>query len=106
MIYKISYTRTAINELTGIVEYITYKLCNKKAAKDLVNKITKSIDLLSIAPFMHKLYDIDPWDKMNMHIYSVNNYAIVYVINLEKEEVIITHIVNSKMDINEQLKKK
>ena len=81
MIYKISYTRTAINELTGIVEYITYNLCNKKAARDLINKITKSIDLLSIAPFMHKLYDIGPWNKMNMHIYSVNNYIVIYVVD-------------------------
>ena len=105
MIYKINYTRLFINDLTGIIEYIINVLHNKSAAKNLSDRIKKSIDLLSIAPLMHKLYDVDPWNKKNMHMFSVKNYTVFYTADLEHKEVYIVRILYKRMDLNEQLKR-
>ena len=105
MIYTIRFTALSSNDLSGIFEYIAIDLGDEGAAKKLFQKIMKSIDLLSIAPLMHKLYDVYPWNKRNMHIYSVNDYSILYIVNIEKKEVIIARIVYSKMDLDEQLKR-
>ena len=102
MIYKVNYSRFSLNDLTGIFEYISYVLCNENAARNIVNKIMKSISLLSVTPLMHKLYDVSSCNKKNIHLFSVGNYIIIYEVNLINKEVTIDRILYSKIDLSEK----
>lgn len=43
MAYKYKLTENAINDIDGIVNYITYSLCNKEAADSFFSRLVESI---------------------------------------------------------------
>ena len=104
MIYSIIYSTSSLEDLLAIYEYIGLELYNEKAATKLIEKIKKSISLLSITPYMHKIIDDYPWNKKNLRIYTVKNYSITYIVDEETKTVKIVRIIYSKMDLSIALK--
>lgn len=94
--YKIIFSPTSIKEIDEIYQYISDKLKATKAAKNLINKIEKQVQLLEYYPKIH--ISIDQTDDKG-RVYrrlTAKQYIILYVIDEEVMEVRISHIFYKK----------
>lgn len=78
--YPLSYLPLFEEELTNIVNYITYKLKNPSAAEDLVAEVEKAVMNRSFSPLSfepcHSAYD----REHDYYRIYVKNYVIYYVV--------------------------
>ena len=80
MAYSYELTELVIKDIDETIEYITKKLCNKKAASDLMIELEKTIDNICEFPNSYpdcKYYFIK--DELIRHA-VINNYILVYKI--------------------------
>ena len=100
--YKVSYLPLALEDLKGIVRYITQNLEAPRTAINLVNKIDMEIKKISENPFRCHVYVSLEKLKHEYRILNIDNYSLFYVI--EKEKVEIHRVLYSKMNIIQILK--
>jgi len=60
MIYKLSITEKAENQLDELVNYLLFKHMNRQAAEHLLDSVEKMYDLLEENPFQFS-YSKDPY---------------------------------------------
>ena len=101
--YTISYLPLALEDLKGIVRYITQTLEAPKAALNLINKIDSELKKVSANPFRCHVYFPLSKLKYEYRVLNINNYSLFYVIDIEKVEV--HRVLYSKMNLIEILKK-
>ena len=104
MIYKIEYSENSLEDLKAIYEYIAYELFAPTTASNQVNRIIKAISLLDRTPFMYKAYEEEPWKSKGLHIFSVDNYNILYLPNKKLKRVDIVRIIYGGRDLPKELK--
>jgi len=91
-IYDVEFTEDCISEMDEIYEYISKKLVANEPAKRLIQKVKKSILLLSESP---KLYvKIEKMDKPKREYRRmiIKNYVILYTVDEEEKKVYIAHM--------------
>lgn len=93
--YKTIYLPVAINDLRGILDYITVNLKDPKAAMDLVDTIEKSISRLQQFPYSCRVYQTIHYTEYEYRMLPVKNYLVFYVVT--EHEVEIHRIVYAKM---------
>ena len=96
---KIIFTETAKNDLNGIMEYITIKLCNYTAANNLFNNIIKSLDTIALYPLSYPLVENDYIRNKYTRKVVINNYNLYYVV--EDNIIKIIRIIYNKRDLSE-----
>ena len=99
--YKLRFLPLFEEDLTGIVDYIAFRLKNPIAAEALVNDVQKAIqDRLSCAEAFEPYHSA----RDRQHPYyriSVRNYTIFYVVIDDVMEV--RRIVYSRRDLRKQI---
>lgn len=105
MRFKIEIMDSANKDLRNIFFYICEDLQSPKTAKEVLNKLLKMIISLQQLPERYRRYECEPWYSAGFRIFSIDNYNILYIPNLEKYVVTVMAIVYSKRDINEHLRK-
>jgi len=99
--YKLCYLPLALDDLKGIVKYITNELEAPRAAENLVLKIDKEVKKITENPFRCHVY-VSPISLMHEYrVLHVNNYSLFYVV--EKEIIEIHRVIYSKRNISQIL---
>ena len=100
--YRVQYLPLALDDLKGIVKYITNTLEALRAAKNLIDKIEKEVLKIEKNPFRCHLYA--PFEKLKFdyRVLNVDNFSLFYVV--ENEKIEIHRVLYSQMDIIQILK--
>lgn len=101
---KYEFSERAAKELEEIINYITYELCNKKAANKLYKDIKTKIGFITTFPEAYKIIDNFYLRKKLIRKAIVSNYYIFYEYYEYNHLVIIVSILYNKRDINNYLK--
>ena len=100
MIFRISYSKLARNDLGNVYRYIAFALKSPETAKDQVNRIRTQIDSLEKFPLCYKLCDDDLLRKENIRLFHVNKYNVFYIVHEESATVEILRIAHGSMDVS------
>lgn len=94
---KIIYKKTAIMDIQNTERYITEKLHNKKAARQLTERIVREISQLSANPFMgvmlNSKYDVDT----DIRILIVAKQLVFYRV-VEENYIEIIRVLDGRQD--------
>lgn len=103
MKYKINYTKSALDDLDAIYDYIAFSLKEPSIAENLISCILQSARTLEEMPNRHRICDEEVLQKQNIRIMPVKNYIIVYIPDEEKKTVTILRVMYGGRDISKQL---
>ncbi|MGM9971133.1 MAG: type II toxin-antitoxin system RelE/ParE family toxin [Anaeroplasmataceae bacterium] len=96
MIYNYEFTKLAINDIDETLNYITNKLCNKKAADDLMKDIEKCIQNICIFPMGYPNCKYFYIKDESIRYAVINNYILVY--KIFKSKIIFIRFKYSKQN--------
>ena len=99
MNYKILLTKSFENDLDNALSYITTKLLNRIAAKNLLQKTKETINMLSANPFVFPVYHGTSNIKFEYHYILVGNYIIFYRIDELEKAVYVARFLYSGQNI-------
>lgn len=105
MSYHIHITSAAIRDLNSAADHIEFVLKNPKAADDLLDKAEKQINSLSDFPEKFRLADDPVLASWGIRFVIVDNYLAFYIIDPEKNLVIIVRFLYQKSNWNAILRK-
>ncbi|MGO4970676.1 type II toxin-antitoxin system RelE/ParE family toxin [[Clostridium] aminophilum] len=97
--YSVRYSDEAKEDLRNIFTYIAYKLGSRDNAKDQVNRIREAIRKLNRFPKLNPLVPYEPWNSLGMRRLNIDNYAIFYLVDEERELVEIVRIPYGARDL-------
>lgn len=100
MVYNYSYTINAKNDLNNILDYLSNKLLNLKAAKDFYLELEKQITLICSFPesapiVKNRFIDIKEVRKIN-----VKSYLVYYYVDDTKQIINVLAILHSLENYN------
>ena len=99
MAFKVKYTEQASEDITGIIEYISYELCSPKAAEKIYKGVSDKIGLLRDNPYLFPLYHDEKLSAEGYRFAVVGNYLIFYVIDNSNSAVTIVRILYGRRNI-------
>lgn len=99
MHYKILLTKSFENDLDNALSYITTKLLNRIAAKNLLQKTKETINILSDTPSAFPVYHGTSNIKYEYRYILIGNYIIFYRIDEEEKTVYIIRFLYSGQNI-------
>ena len=97
MIYEVSFTDEAENDLNCVEEYLSQFY--PSTARNFFEKVKKSIDLLSTMPFMYSEYEEDSYFRKM----TVNDYLFFYSVDETNKRIIIHRVFHAKRDVSQQI---
>lgn len=96
MAYKLKISEEARLQLKEIIEYMTLKLRNPKAASDFLNTLEKKYDQLCLTPEMYEYTNDMRLRTLGYRRMPVDNYIVLYLVDRNREEIQIDGIFYSK----------
>lgn len=96
--YSIKFTPHSRNDLDNIFDYISNTLYAPESAKNLMQKIEKSILNLSDYPLMSPLIDDKLLARKGLRKLVIDDYIVIYKALKNSCEVIIYRVLNGKID--------
>ena len=103
MMYTIKITAQADNDLRSIYEHIAYELQSPENASGQLDRIEKCIMSLDYMPKRYRLYAREPWKGKGLHIVSIDNYCVFYIVDDDDMTVSIIRVMYGGRDIDVQL---
>lgn len=103
MIFDVSYSAEARQDLRDIYEYIAYELLASETAVGQTERIMKAIRSLEQMPMRHRLYEEEPWHSQGMRVLTVDNYLVFYLPDETNAIINIIRIMYGGRDIEKQL---
>lgn len=103
--YNVEFLPIANKDITDALQYISKKLDNKIAAKNLVKEIEKAINSLDEFPYSNPLYiPIRPL-KTEYRKMPVKNYILFYTVTVDesKKTVTVYRFIYSSRSCNEMI---
>ena len=99
MAFKVKYTEQASDDITDIIEYISYELYSPKAAEKFYKEVSDKIELLRDNPYLFPLYLDEKLSAEGYHFAVVGNYLIFYIIDNNNSVVTIVRIIYGRRNI-------
>ncbi len=96
--YKVLMTEPAVDDLQGIVQYISDELLEPVIAKKLVGKIKEALMSLDKLPTRHALVADERLAAQGIRKLIVENYIAFYMISEKDETVTVIRILYSRRD--------
>ena len=103
MIFNVSYSAEARQDLRDIYEYIAYELLAPETAAGQTERIMKAARSLEKMPMRHRLYEEEPWHSQGVRVLPVDNYLVFYLPDETKATVNIIRIMYGGRDVDKQL---
>ncbi|MBQ6502742.1 MAG: type II toxin-antitoxin system RelE/ParE family toxin [Flexilinea sp.] len=100
---KIVYTNTAHQDLRAIYDYIALSLLSPDAARNISEKIMKTVRSLEFLPERNPLYREEPWHSQGVRFIPVQKYLVFYTINTVNNTVSVVRIMYGARDLSRQL---
>lgn len=92
--YKVIFYPNAVKDSEEIFQYIAIKLCNRKVALNLIQKIESAIELISLYPEIGSFTQNEFVQDKTIRKYVVCNIIIFYKVNDDNNEIHIVEILN------------
>ena len=80
MIYKMSLTVQAKQDLRSIYEHIAFTLLEPGVAKNLVKRILDALKTLRTIPERCPIYQDKPWKSRELRRLNIGNYSAFYLV--------------------------
>ena len=103
MIFDVSYSAEARQDLRDIYEYIAYELLVPETAARQAERIMKAARSLKQIPMRYRLYEREPWHSQGLRVLPVDNYLVFYLPDETNATVSIIRIMYGGRDIENQL---
>ena len=103
MIFDVSYSAEARQDLRDIYEYIAYELLVPETAARQAERIMKAARSLEQIPMRYRLYEGEPWHSQGLRVLPVDNYLVFYLPDENSATVNIIRIMYGGRDIENQL---
>ena len=103
MIFDVSYSAEARQDLRDIYEYIAYELLVPETAARQAERIMKAARSLEQIPMRYRLYEREPWHSQGLRVLPVDNYLVFYLPDETNATVSIIRIMYGGRDIENQL---
>ncbi|MGN0161096.1 MAG: type II toxin-antitoxin system RelE/ParE family toxin [Lachnospiraceae bacterium] len=103
MIFDVTYSAEARQDLRDIYEYIAYELLAPKVAAGQTERIMKAARSLEQMPMRHRLYKEEPWHSQGLRVLPVDNYLVFYLSDETGATISIIRIMYGGRDIDKQL---
>lgn len=98
--YDFRFLPSARQDIREVFEYITQKLCNQKAANDLMDKLDEAIDNIRLFPKSFPFHeDVDLRNKSVRKI-PIDNYTLFYMFDEERELIKILYFKYGGKDLS------
>lgn len=105
MNYHVEISDTADKDLREIYNYIVYELCSQQNAKGQLDRLEEAILSLEQFPARFVKYTKEPWYSRGLHVMTVDNYIVLYIICEETSVVTIIRVMYGGRDIEKALEK-
>ena len=102
--YKLEYLPTALNDMVGIVNYISAELKNPIAAKRLSEEFIKAAESLTDFPYSNPVYNPLRPLKNEYRKTVVDNYIMFYWVDETNKVITIARVIYGKRDYGKFLK--
>ena len=96
MSYQVYITSTAEHDIMRAADYIEFVLKNSDASNNLLDTATEQIGSLSDLPQKFRQVDDHVLASWGISFVIINNYFAFYIINEEKQTVIIVRFLYKK----------
>ena len=96
MKYEIEITESARRDFENIYLYISGKLCNKQAAKNLIALLNEKIGSLAEMPEGYPQARDEYLKDMGIRFIPVKNYIVFYTADTEAKKVYIVRVLYGK----------
>ena len=96
--HKIIWSPRALEELNRSYKYISYNLMETNTARNLYNKIMKSVSGLKYFPGRYPDLSYYGNADKNFRRLRVDNFIIIYRVNSKTRDIFILHIFHSKQN--------
>ena len=98
------FTDAAKEDLDGILSYISKDLCNPIAAKNLFEKIEKTVSRICDFPKSCPVVENEFVVRRDIRKSLIDNYIMYYIYEEEKKTVSVLRIVYGRRNLDEILK--
>ena len=98
MKYEVILETTAIQDLYGIMDYITGVLKSPGSAKRVASSIEDKIASLNFMPARHPVVRDEPYKSYGVRLLTVENYIAFYIINELELEVRVLRILYNRRE--------
>lgn len=92
-IFKVEFTDECNEEINEIYDYITNNLKENNVAKRLIKEVTDKILNLETSPELYMKIGKSDRLRREYRRIVVKNYIVLYIIDLEKMKIYISHMV-------------
>ena len=96
--YEIILETTAVLDLYGILNYITYVLKEPGSAQCVYSSIKKHVMPLDHMPARHNIVKDEPCASIGVRMMPAENYTAFYVIDEQKYEVHVIRILYNRRE--------
>ena len=96
MSYQIHITPPAEHDIVRAADYIEFTLKNPEAADNLLDVVTEQIEALADFPQKFRLVDDPVLTSWGIRFVIINNYLAFYMIDEEKQVVIVVRFLYQK----------
>lgn len=103
--YRVRVTAYAKEQLNAISDYIIGEYKSPVTAKNISKRLRSAIKSLSFMPSRIGFVDEEPWGSYGIHKMVEGNYLIYFWIEEDSHMVIVTGIVNGRMEQSYQLER-
>lgn len=100
--YKVEITKSALQDMEDIYNYIAEELLAPENAMGQYNRIADAILSLDTFPEKFRLLESEPEKAKEIRRMVVDNYSVFYVI--KEDRVIVTDVLYSASDIEARLR--
>ena len=104
--YRVRVTAYAKEQLNAVSDYILDEYKSPITAKNISKRLRNAIKSLSCMPNRIALVDEEPWGNYGIHKMVEGNYLIYFWIDEDSHMVIVTGIVNGRMEQSDQLERR
>lgn len=103
MRFHVELTESADRNLRNIFLYIAIDLGSPENAEKQIKRLWTAICSLDELPERYRRYEFEPWYSRGLRIYTIDNYNIFYIPDMDKKIVRVITIMYSGRNISEQL---
>ena len=98
--YYVCYSDEAKGDLRNIFIHLAYVIGSRDNAEGQVNRIRESIRNLERFPKRNPPVPYEPWASLGMRRLNVDNYAVLYLVDEDRERVEIVRIPYGASDLD------
>ena len=105
MTFDVQISEQADNDLRGIFEYIAFELQAPENAAGQLDRLEEAISKLDHMPEKYRMYEREPWRSRGLRFFSVDNYLVFYIPDMETRLVTVIRVMYGGRDVDEELKR-